>query len=167
MPPHPCLPPTHPDTIVQGKDAAFGSAYVMEIPDTVVEGHQGLSEGSHEFLVFASVLLKAAAKHGLHPVRAASARHCIHQCGGLADVAATWAQDYRQRSPPHMDIQQRRGCICLCVTCVAHTGNTYPKHVCCHAIHNAFNCRWSDMMTLRWRGCWRRCVVCQVLRFRF
>ena len=103
----------------------------MEIPDTVVEGHQGLSEGSHEFLVFASVLLKAAAKHGLHPVRAsASARHCIHQCGGLADVAATWAQDYRQRSPPHMDIQQRSGLVFVWVLHawhiqVTHTLNMY------------------------------------------
>lgn len=43
---------------------------VFEIVDTVVEGHEdGASAGSHEFLVFQSVLEKAAAAHGLHPVR--------------------------------------------------------------------------------------------------
>ena len=40
----------------------------MEIPDTVVEGHEGLTEGSHEYLVFEKVLLGVAAKYGLHPV---------------------------------------------------------------------------------------------------
>lgn len=40
----------------------------MEIPDTVVEGHEGFTEGSHEYLVFEKVLLAVAAKYGLHPV---------------------------------------------------------------------------------------------------
>lgn len=40
----------------------------MEIPDTVVEGHEGLTEGSHEYLVFDKVLLAEAAKAGLYPV---------------------------------------------------------------------------------------------------
>lgn len=47
---------------------AFGGTYVMEIPDTVVEGHQGFTEGSEEYLVFEKVLLAEAAKAGLHPV---------------------------------------------------------------------------------------------------
>ena len=46
----------------------FGSSYIMEIPDTVVEGHEGLTEGSHEYVVFEKVLLAEAAKAGLHPV---------------------------------------------------------------------------------------------------
>lgn len=46
----------------------FGSSYIMEIPDTVVEGHEGLTEGSHEFVVFDKVLLAEAAKAGLYPV---------------------------------------------------------------------------------------------------
>lgn len=46
----------------------FGSAYTMEIRDTVVEGVEGASEGSDEFLVFTSALVKAAAAAGLHPV---------------------------------------------------------------------------------------------------
>jgi hypothetical protein len=40
----------------------------MEIPDTVVEGHQGFTEGSEEYMVFEKVLLAEAAKAGLHPV---------------------------------------------------------------------------------------------------
>jgi hypothetical protein len=52
----------------------------MEIPDTVVEGHQGVTEGSHEYLVFEKVLLAQAKKYGLHPVsggtRAALAGCC-------------------------------------------------------------------------------------------
>jgi hypothetical protein len=54
----------------QGKPPPFGAEVVFEIKDTVVEGHEdGASAGSHEFLVFQSVLEKAAAAHGLHPVR--------------------------------------------------------------------------------------------------
>eukprot|EP00879_Flechtneria_rotunda_P004748 GHRR01005017.1.p1 GENE.GHRR01005017.1~~GHRR01005017.1.p1 ORF type:complete len:690 (+),score=302.69 GHRR01005017.1:350-2419(+) len=52
----------------EGKDAPFGSAYIMEIPDTVVEGHEGLTQGSHEYLVFEKVLLQVAKLSGLHPV---------------------------------------------------------------------------------------------------
>ncbi|KAI8466031.1 MAG: mRNA capping enzyme-domain-containing protein [Monoraphidium minutum] len=52
----------------EGPPKKFGSAYVMEIRDTVVEGVAGESEGSDEFLVFASALTKAAAAVGLHPV---------------------------------------------------------------------------------------------------
>jgi hypothetical protein len=40
----------------------------MEIKDTVVEGVEGESDGSAEFLVFSSALTKAAAAAGLHPV---------------------------------------------------------------------------------------------------
>jgi hypothetical protein len=40
----------------------------MEISDTVVQGHEGFSEGSHEYLVFEKVLLSVAKKYGLHPV---------------------------------------------------------------------------------------------------
>lgn len=54
--------------LLQGKDTPFGSAFVMEIPDTVVEGHEGFTEGSHEYLVFDKVLMGLAAKYGLHPV---------------------------------------------------------------------------------------------------
>jgi hypothetical protein len=43
----------------------------MEIPDTVVEGHQGFTEGSEEYMVFEKVLLARAAHHGLYPVSAA------------------------------------------------------------------------------------------------
>jgi hypothetical protein len=52
----------------QGAPKKYGSAYVMEIKDTVVEGVEGESEGSDEFLVFSSALVKAAAAAGLHPV---------------------------------------------------------------------------------------------------
>ncbi|KAF6256464.1 mRNA capping enzyme-domain-containing protein [Scenedesmus sp. NREL 46B-D3] len=52
----------------QGKEAPFGSPYIMEISDTVVQGHEGFSEGSHEYLVFEKVLLSVAKKYGLHPV---------------------------------------------------------------------------------------------------
>jgi hypothetical protein len=45
----------------------------MEIKDTVVQGVEGWSEGSDEFLVFGSALTKAAAAAGLHPVRGARA----------------------------------------------------------------------------------------------
>jgi SAM-dependent methyltransferase len=72
-----------------GKPAAFGSAYTMEILDTVVQGHRGggegggdgegaanadltapppATEGSDEFLVFPGVLEAAAAAAGLKPV---------------------------------------------------------------------------------------------------
>lgn len=64
--PPPCsrlpLPPP------QGAPKKYGSAYCMEIKDTVVEGVEGASEGSDEFLVFTSALTKAAAAAGLHPV---------------------------------------------------------------------------------------------------
>jgi hypothetical protein len=40
----------------------------MEISDTVVQGHEGFTEGSHEYLVFEKVLLSVAKKYGLHPV---------------------------------------------------------------------------------------------------
>jgi len=53
----------------QGKDSPFGSKYIMNIPDTVVEGHEGFSEGSEEFLVFERVLLALAKANGLYPVR--------------------------------------------------------------------------------------------------
>uniref|UniRef100_A0A383V9F3 mRNA (guanine-N(7))-methyltransferase n=1 Tax=Tetradesmus obliquus TaxID=3088 RepID=A0A383V9F3_TETOB len=52
----------------QGKEAPFGSPYIMEILDTVVAGHEGFSEGSREYLVFEKVLLSVAKKYGLHPV---------------------------------------------------------------------------------------------------
>eukprot|EP00775_Hariotina_reticulata_P012819 gene12819-12946_t len=52
----------------QGKDSPFGSKYIMNIPDTVVEGHEGFSEGSEEFLVFEKVLLGLAGVNGLYPV---------------------------------------------------------------------------------------------------
>lgn len=58
-----CAVPVHQDF------SSFGSSYIMEIPDTVVEGHEGLTEGSHEYLVFDKVLLAEAAKAGLYPVR--------------------------------------------------------------------------------------------------
>jgi hypothetical protein len=40
----------------------------MEISDTVVQGHEGFTEGSHEYLVFEKVLLSVAKKYNLHPV---------------------------------------------------------------------------------------------------
>jgi hypothetical protein len=53
---------------LQGKESPFGSPYIMEISDTVVQGHEGFTEGSHEYLVFEKVLLSVAKKYGLHPV---------------------------------------------------------------------------------------------------
>jgi hypothetical protein len=47
----------------------FGSTYIMEIPDTVVEGHEGFTEGSEEYMVFQKVLIAEAGRVGLHPVR--------------------------------------------------------------------------------------------------
>lgn len=44
----------------------------MEIPDTVVEGHEGFTEGSEEYMVFDKVLLAEAGKVGLYPVRVAA-----------------------------------------------------------------------------------------------
>jgi hypothetical protein len=41
----------------------------MEIPDTVVEGHEGFTEGSEEYMVFQKVLIAEAGRVGLHPVR--------------------------------------------------------------------------------------------------
>lgn len=52
----------------------------MEIKDTVVEGVEGSSEGSDEFLVFSSALTKAAAAHGLHPVSCSGGRGCYSSC---------------------------------------------------------------------------------------
>ncbi|GBF97174.1 hypothetical protein Rsub_10035, partial [Raphidocelis subcapitata] len=52
----------------EGAPKKYGSAYTMEIKDTVVQGVEGWSEGSDEFLVFSSALTKAAAAAGLHPV---------------------------------------------------------------------------------------------------
>jgi hypothetical protein len=46
----------------------------MEIGDTVVQGHEGFTEGSHEYLVFEKVLLSVAKKYGLHPV----SQRCWH-----------------------------------------------------------------------------------------
>lgn len=53
---------------VQPPFKAFGSKYIMEIPDTVVEGHEGFTEGSEEYMVFDKALLGEAARAGLHPV---------------------------------------------------------------------------------------------------
>ena len=53
---------------VQGVEGPFGSGLTIEIKDTVVEGHEGVSEGSTEYLVFSSTLKGVAAAHGLHPV---------------------------------------------------------------------------------------------------
>jgi SAM-dependent methyltransferase len=51
----------------EGPPAAFGSRYLMEIKDTVTEATEA---GTHnvEYLVFESVLKKAAMAHGLVPV---------------------------------------------------------------------------------------------------
>lgn len=54
--------------LLQPPFEAFGATYVMEIPDTVVEGHQGFTEGSEEYMVFEKVLLAEAGKAGLFPV---------------------------------------------------------------------------------------------------
>lgn len=62
-----CSSPANP----QPPYGVFGSKYIMEIPDTVVEGHQGFTEGSEEYMVFEKVLLGRAAHHGLYPVSAA------------------------------------------------------------------------------------------------
>lgn len=72
---HAVLPPC------QGGPKKYGSAYTMEIKDTVVEGVEGSSEGSDEFLVFSSALTKAAAAHGLHPV--SRQRHFGCGCGAF------------------------------------------------------------------------------------
>jgi hypothetical protein len=57
----------------------------MEISDTVVQGHEGFTEGSHEYLVFEKVLLSVAKKYGLHPVsgkqgHAANMFGCCERC---------------------------------------------------------------------------------------
>jgi hypothetical protein len=54
--------------LLQPPYGAFGAKYIMEIPDTVVEGHEGFTEGSEEYMVFEKVLLTEAARVGLHPV---------------------------------------------------------------------------------------------------
>lgn len=64
--------PSHSHATPQGKASNYGCAYIMEIKDTVVEGVEGASEGSLEFLVFTKALTKAAAAAGLHPVRVES-----------------------------------------------------------------------------------------------
>lgn len=55
---------------MQGAPQPFGSTYTFEVPDTVVEGHEGASLGSTEYLVFGSTLTKLAQSVGLHPVSA-------------------------------------------------------------------------------------------------
>lgn len=62
--------------ILQPPYGAFGAKYIMEIPDTVVEGHEGFTEGSEEYMVFEKVLLGRAAHHGLYPVSADEQRAC-------------------------------------------------------------------------------------------
>lgn len=59
----------HPACVLlQPPYGAFGAKYIMEIPDTVVEGHEGFTEGSEEYMVFEKVLITEAARVGLHPV---------------------------------------------------------------------------------------------------
>ncbi|CAG9463695.1 unnamed protein product [Pedinophyceae sp. YPF-701] len=50
------------------KPQPFGSAYTMHVQDTVVEAHEGFSEGSLEYLVFRNVLAGVAAQFDLFPM---------------------------------------------------------------------------------------------------
>lgn len=67
----------------------------MEIKDTVVEGVEGESDGSSEFLVFSSALVKAAAAAGLHPVRGAGVVG-YPGAGGGGGSAARWSRQPRR-----------------------------------------------------------------------
>jgi hypothetical protein len=62
----------------------------MEIPDTVVEGHEGITEGSHEFLVYEKVLLAQARAHGLHPVSAQRRCAAVVVCAWCV-VCGVWS----------------------------------------------------------------------------
>lgn len=79
---HVCLH-LHVGLMVQPPYQPFGSKYIMEIPDTVVEGHEGFTEGSEEYMVFEKVLLTQAARHGLHPVRSLLCCGCAMGLLGL------------------------------------------------------------------------------------
>lgn len=70
--------------ILQGKEAPFGSPYIMEILDTVVAGHEGFSEGSREYLVFEKVLLSVAKKYGLHPVSGRGTASTLQECAAAS-----------------------------------------------------------------------------------
>lgn len=52
----------------KGTPQCFGTAFTCRIADTVVEGHEGFSEGSLEYLVFSNALKAVAAKYELYPV---------------------------------------------------------------------------------------------------
>jgi len=53
----------------EGKEPQpFGSKYTCHIADTVVEGHEGITEGSVEYLVFFSVMRSVARQYDLFPV---------------------------------------------------------------------------------------------------
>lgn len=71
----------------------------MEIRDTVVEGVDGESEGSLEFLVFTKALTKAAAAAGLHPVRGRRAARGRTRAGWPAGRACRAAQGWVSVKP--------------------------------------------------------------------
>jgi len=77
----------------------LGGKYSCHIADTVVEGHEGVTEGSVEYLVFFNVMSKVAEKYDLFPVVSAWGRDLEKLLSRDEPRGREWVKHFAPRFP--------------------------------------------------------------------